>query len=340
MTARRLIVDPGIGFGKTAEQNLELLRGLAALRVLGCPILLGTSRKSTIGKVLDLPVDGAPGGHPGHDRAGHRRAGRHRAGPRCGAERACRAHERCHHPRRVARAAPRLSRTLTRRHRPWTASPCPRCACEGRLGVSEEERELPQLVEVDVEVEADLAAAGASDALADTVDYGPLVEAVTRTVEEGELPPARRTGRVHRPRRARGFDPDRRRHRARAQAGRAPGRGHGPRAGGDPARTPLRLGLAAWVATAAGWGCQLRGGWPRAQDQRQVQDLISTQHAQGHGLAGPILRSGCRRAGCRRPPDAIHVGDDVALPQAGLVRGAALEDGVTVTPSGGSTSAP
>ena len=52
----RLIVDPGIGFGKTAEQNLQLLRNLGALHELGCPVLLGTSRKSTIGKVLDLPV--------------------------------------------------------------------------------------------------------------------------------------------------------------------------------------------------------------------------------------------------------------------------------------------
>ena len=52
-----LIVDPGIGFGKTAEQNLAVLGDLAALRSLGRPILLGTSRKSTIGKVLDLPVE-------------------------------------------------------------------------------------------------------------------------------------------------------------------------------------------------------------------------------------------------------------------------------------------
>jgi dihydropteroate synthase len=52
-----LIVDPGIGFGKTADQNLEVLRRLAELRVLGRPILLGTSRKSTLGKVLDLPAD-------------------------------------------------------------------------------------------------------------------------------------------------------------------------------------------------------------------------------------------------------------------------------------------
>ena len=52
-----LIVDPGFGFGKTAEGNLEILRHLDALRTLGRPILLGTSRKSTIGRVLDLPVD-------------------------------------------------------------------------------------------------------------------------------------------------------------------------------------------------------------------------------------------------------------------------------------------
>jgi dihydropteroate synthase len=52
----RLIVDPGFGFGKTPEQNLALVRELGALAVLGRPILLGTSRKSTLGRVLDLPV--------------------------------------------------------------------------------------------------------------------------------------------------------------------------------------------------------------------------------------------------------------------------------------------
>jgi dihydropteroate synthase len=51
-----LIVDPGVGFGKTAEQNLALLAQLELLTTLGRPILLGTSRKSTIGKVLDLPA--------------------------------------------------------------------------------------------------------------------------------------------------------------------------------------------------------------------------------------------------------------------------------------------
>lgn len=50
-----VIVDPGFGFGKTPTQNVALLRDLAALRVLGRPILLGTSRKSTLGRILDLP---------------------------------------------------------------------------------------------------------------------------------------------------------------------------------------------------------------------------------------------------------------------------------------------
>ena len=53
----RIIVDPGIGFGKTASQNLDILRRLDELAVLGRPMLVGASRKSTIGYVLDLPVD-------------------------------------------------------------------------------------------------------------------------------------------------------------------------------------------------------------------------------------------------------------------------------------------
>jgi dihydropteroate synthase len=53
----RLIADPGFGFGWTPEQNLEMLRRLAELRDLSLPLLVGTSRKSTIGLVLDLPVE-------------------------------------------------------------------------------------------------------------------------------------------------------------------------------------------------------------------------------------------------------------------------------------------
>jgi dihydropteroate synthase len=52
-----IILDPGIGFGKTVEQNLELINRLDAFKVLGFPLLLGPSRKSFIGYTLDLPPD-------------------------------------------------------------------------------------------------------------------------------------------------------------------------------------------------------------------------------------------------------------------------------------------
>ncbi|MCK5397084.1 MAG: dihydropteroate synthase, partial [Thermoplasmata archaeon] len=53
----RIIIDPGIGFGKTQEHNLEIIRRLGELRILGVPILLGASRKAFIGKILDAQVD-------------------------------------------------------------------------------------------------------------------------------------------------------------------------------------------------------------------------------------------------------------------------------------------
>jgi dihydropteroate synthase len=51
-------IDPGFGFGKTAAQNLEILRRLREYTSIGAPILIGTSRKSTLGRVLgELPPD-------------------------------------------------------------------------------------------------------------------------------------------------------------------------------------------------------------------------------------------------------------------------------------------
>jgi dihydropteroate synthase len=51
-----VVVDPGIGFAKTADQSLTLLRELASLKSLGCPILVGPSRKSFIGEITGLPA--------------------------------------------------------------------------------------------------------------------------------------------------------------------------------------------------------------------------------------------------------------------------------------------
>ena len=52
----KIILDPGIGFGKTREQNLQMLHSLESLKELGLPVLLGASRKSVIGLTLDQPV--------------------------------------------------------------------------------------------------------------------------------------------------------------------------------------------------------------------------------------------------------------------------------------------
>lgn len=53
----RIIIDPGIGFGKTVEHNFSILKNIATFKNLGFPVLIGVSRKSFIGKTLDLPVD-------------------------------------------------------------------------------------------------------------------------------------------------------------------------------------------------------------------------------------------------------------------------------------------
>jgi dihydropteroate synthase len=57
ITDENILLDPGIGFGKTVEQNLELLDRLGEIRQLGYPVLLGPSRKSFIGYTLNLPPD-------------------------------------------------------------------------------------------------------------------------------------------------------------------------------------------------------------------------------------------------------------------------------------------
>ena len=52
----KIMLDPGIGFAKTYEQNLLLLQQLETMHSFGCPVLLGTSRKSVIGLTLDIPA--------------------------------------------------------------------------------------------------------------------------------------------------------------------------------------------------------------------------------------------------------------------------------------------
>ncbi len=54
---KQIMIDPGIGFGKTVNHNLELINRLDALKAIGVPLLIGVSRKSFIGKLLDTPVE-------------------------------------------------------------------------------------------------------------------------------------------------------------------------------------------------------------------------------------------------------------------------------------------
>ena len=57
ISKENIILDPGMGFGKTAQHNLQILRRLREFDALDLPLLVGMSRKSTIGYVLELPVD-------------------------------------------------------------------------------------------------------------------------------------------------------------------------------------------------------------------------------------------------------------------------------------------
>jgi len=54
---QQLMVDPGLGFGKTVQHNIALMQNLSALHEVGYPVLVGPSRKSFLGSILDLPVD-------------------------------------------------------------------------------------------------------------------------------------------------------------------------------------------------------------------------------------------------------------------------------------------
>jgi len=57
LVKERIVIDPGFGFGKTAEHNLDLLRSLAEFKTLGYPVLAGLSRKSTLGQITGRPAN-------------------------------------------------------------------------------------------------------------------------------------------------------------------------------------------------------------------------------------------------------------------------------------------
>jgi dihydropteroate synthase len=186
----QLILDPGFGFGKGPAQNLVTLRLLGALRDLGHPVLLGTSRKSTLGRV----IDGAP-----TDRLAATVA-TSALGALAGVD-IVRVHDvqENRDAVRVIDAALRavgddpddaIGPNPNRTGRPPRPSQRDRISVrnvrfDAAHGVYPEEQQKPQPFFVDVEVDAELAPAGRGDALAASVDYSELVRVAVERVGAG-----------------------------------------------------------------------------------------------------------------------------------------------------------
>jgi dihydropteroate synthase len=169
----QIILDPGIGFGKKLEHNLEIIRRLAEFKGLGFPVMIGPSRKSFIGAVLDSPVDQRLEGTAAvvalatasgvdivrvHDVEAMSRVVKMTEAV-------------------VAGAASTAQSGLTADHRaPVTDSPPDRIQLKGMTfychhGVNEAERELGQKIVVDVELSLDLYRVGTTDDKKGIVDY-------------------------------------------------------------------------------------------------------------------------------------------------------------------------
>jgi dihydropteroate synthase len=163
------MVDPGIGFGKTVDHNLELLRNLHRIAALGAPVVVGTSRKSFLGKLTGAPVEERTAAGVAADAVAVL-AGAHVL--------------RVHDVLSAVRGA-RIADAL--RRAPLRGEP-DRIALEGlrclaRVGVSDDERRHPQEVVVDLELRLDLRRAGVEDRLELTVDYAAVATRIRELLE-------------------------------------------------------------------------------------------------------------------------------------------------------------
>ena len=166
----RIALDPGIGFGKTVEQNFELVRRLDVLTSLGRPVLVGFSRKSSLGRIVGDPT--------GDDRLGRR-------------ERRC-----CGRRLRARRDdPPRPRRARARRGAEGRSRGGVRMIVEvhglelhGRHGVNDDERRDGQSFLFDVTLEID---EPKEDTIEATVDYRRVRDIVRDRQRRAELPAAR-----------------------------------------------------------------------------------------------------------------------------------------------------
>ena len=168
-----VLVDPGIGFGKTLTHNLDLLANLSAFRALGAPVVLGVSRKSFLDRLL--------GGVP----VGERLAGTLAVNAWAAAldvADVLRVHDvRAHRQLAESIAALRRHRRATPQRRRVIARGIP---CRARIGVTARERSAPQELLVDIEVTQ--ATQATQDDLNETVDYAELAAITRDLAAEGE----------------------------------------------------------------------------------------------------------------------------------------------------------
>ena len=171
-----VLVDPGIGFGKTLEHNLDLLANLRELRELAAPIVLGVSRKSFLDRLL--------GGVPVEERLAGTLAVNGWAAALDLAH-VLRVHDVREH-RQLAESIGALRR--------YRRAPAPRrrvlargVPCRCRIGVTAKERSAPQDLVVDVEVNLAPAALGAPDDLGETTDYAEIAALAQAVAAGGEV---------------------------------------------------------------------------------------------------------------------------------------------------------
>jgi len=160
-----IVIDPGIGFGKTVENNLEILRRLKEFKALGCPILVGASRKSFIGKITGLDVD-------------ERLEGTIAANVIAvmnGAEIL-----RVHDVKECKRAI-QIAEAIIDDNKDKIIIKDSKFMCN--VGVEEEERKDKQEIIVDIELYHDLGKAGKSDDINKTINYSDVIKLVSGVVE-------------------------------------------------------------------------------------------------------------------------------------------------------------
>ena len=165
-----VLVDPGIGFGKTLEHNLDLLANLDELQQIGAPVVLGVSRKSFLDRLLGgVPVEGRLSGTLAVNAWA----------AALGIADILRVHDVEPH-RQLAES---IGALRLRRNR-WTTRRrvlARGVVCQSRIGVTREERAEPQELLVDIDVTLTAGARGTRDDLAETVDYAELA-AIAQTV--------------------------------------------------------------------------------------------------------------------------------------------------------------